>query len=276
VISAPKFRRLPYSTRVRKTYRLVLDLQRGLRRNEQPESSMVELLLAATELSQENADAREASNRLGALAAGLAATAGNTTQAPDLEWLCERAAAALEALCGVAPADWDLLPPTGSAAPSALPRGTQPKPAHLAEITLYLENLRSPFNIGSISRSAAAFGCRQVCLSPGCADEQHPRSLRAAMGAIEMLEITRSSLAELRKLQPDAVVVALETGGTPIAEFEFPQQGILVLGNEELGIDPATLSAPDVRRVSIPSYGDKATLNVGVAAGIALSWWRAF
>ncbi len=272
MISARKFRRLPYSTRVRKTYRLVLDLQRGLRRTERPAVGMVELLHAAAELSQEDVKALEASNRLRALATALERP---LTPAPDLEWLCDRAIAALEALCGVAPADWDLLPPTSAAAPSAQPRKTVAKPAPLAEITLYLENLRSPFNIGSISRSAAAFGCSRLCLSPGCANEQHPRSQRAAMGALGMLVITRISLFELRRQQPNAVVVALETGGIPLEEFRFPRQGILVLGNEELGIDPSTLAAPDVRRVSIPSYGDKATLNVGVAAGIALSWWRA-
>lgn len=296
--------------RLRKTYRLVIELQRSLRRGETPGKNILELLQAAAELGQEAAEAQEASTRLDALATALApelapgftsefapefapgpetTTEGNTTNLHrELEWHCERAAAALEALCGIAPADWDLLPPLHSSAPGAdpsasplstfspaAPPSTPPEPGRLAEITVYLEDLRSPFNIGSIARSAAAFGCRQLCLSPHCADEQHPRSLRAAMGALGMVEIMRLPLARLQERQPDASLVALETGGTPVAEFEFPHQGILVLGNEELGIAPSTLSAPDVRRVSIPSYGDKATLNVGVAAGIALSWWRA-
>lgn len=296
MISPRKFRRLPYPTRLRKTYRIVLELQRSLRHGETPGKNILELLQAAAELGQEDAEAQVASTRLDALAASLTTalargfasefahglapepettTKGNTTNLHrELEWHCEHAAAALEALCGIAPADWDLLPPVHSSAPGA-PPSTPPEPGRLAEITVYLEDLRSPFNIGSIVRSAAAFGCRQLCLSPHCADEQHPRSLRAAMGALCMVEIMRLPLARLQERQPGATLVALETGGTPVAEFEFPQHGILVLGNEELGIASSTLSVPDVRRVSIPSYGDKATLNVGVAAGIALSWWRA-
>ncbi len=244
---------------------------------------MVALLHAATELGQEDTTAREASSWLAALATALG-DVQNTAQA-GLERLCEQAASALEALCGIAPADWDLLPPLEAQSPLLQPlqqplangsaSGTRPETAHTADISLYLEDLRSPFNIGSVIRSAAAFGCRALYLSPGCADERHPRCQRAAMGAHQMLDITRISLSELRERQPEASIVALETGGTPINEFEFPRQGVLVLGNEELGIESSTLAAPDVLRLSIPCYGHKATLNVGVAAGIALSWWRA-
>ena len=280
MISPRKFRRLPYSTQLRKIYRIVLDIQRHLRQAEQPATSAAALLRVAAEFAQHDPNAQEASTRLSALA-----TAIERQEAPantDLERLCERAAASLEALCGIAPADWDLLPPlTITNPPNDFSRSgaltlapAPPAHAHIAEIALYLESLRSPFNIGSICRTAAAFGCRRLYLSPGCADEHHPRSRRAAMGALEMLEITRASLSELRTIQPDATIVALETGGTPVGEFEFPQHGVLVLGNEELGIDPTTLAAPDVHCVSIPCYGPKATLNVGVAAGIALSWWR--
>ncbi|TVR93999.1 MAG: TrmH family RNA methyltransferase [Spirochaetaceae bacterium] len=267
---------------------MVLDLQRCLRRGEQPDTDMVTLLHAAAELGQEDATAGEASVSLAALATALAGDK-ETTQT-GLEWLCDRAAAALETLCGIAPADWDLLPPLQqtqhqqlallpqpheSASGTLLESPTRPQTAALADISLYLQDLRSPFNVGSIIRSAAAFGCRELYLSPGCSNEQHPRCLRAAMGAHHMLEITRISLSELRERQPESTVVALETGGTPISEFVFPRQGVLVLGNEELGIDSSTLAAPDAHRVSIPCYGAKATLNVGVAAGIALSWWRA-
>ena len=276
MISPRKFRRLPYSTQLRKSYRIVLDIQRNLRQAEQPAASAAALLRVAAEFAKDDPKAQETSTRLGALATAIESqeALANTV----LEQLCERAAASLEALCGIAPADWDLLPPLTNAPNDSSPNGTltlaPALPAHIAEITLYLESLRSPFNIGSISRTAAAFGCRQLYLSPGCADEHHPRSQRAAMGALEMLKITRASLSELRTIQPDATIVALETGGTPVEEFEFPRHGILVLGNEELGIDPTTLAAPDVHCVSIPCHGPKATLNVGVAAGIALSWWR--
>ncbi|MDR0324082.1 MAG: hypothetical protein LBI12_06525, partial [Treponema sp.] len=70
-------------------------------------------------------------------------------------------------------------------------------------------------------------------------------------------------------------VFALETGGTPIGEFPFPRNGLLITGSEELGVSPRALAAAEASlgRVSIPCYGAKASLNVSVAFGIALNMW---
>jgi TrmH family RNA methyltransferase len=70
-------------------------------------------------------------------------------------------------------------------------------------------------------------------------------------------------------------VFALETGGIPLAEFPFPQRGLLITGSEELGVSPRALAAADASlgRVSIPCYGTKASLNVSVAFGIAVQAW---
>ena len=70
-------------------------------------------------------------------------------------------------------------------------------------------------------------------------------------------------------------VFALETGGTPLAEFPFPRRGLLIAGSEELGVSPRALAAADASlgRVSIPCYGAKASLNVSVAFGIAVQTW---
>ena len=70
-------------------------------------------------------------------------------------------------------------------------------------------------------------------------------------------------------------VFALETGGVPLADFPFPRRGILIAGSEELGVSPRALAAADASagRVSIQSYGAKASLNVSVAFGIAVEKW---
>ena len=70
-------------------------------------------------------------------------------------------------------------------------------------------------------------------------------------------------------------VFALETGGIPLAEFPFPQQGLLIAGSEELGVSPRALAAADASlgRVSIPCYGAKGSLNVSVAFGIVMQGW---
>jgi TrmH family RNA methyltransferase len=73
----------------------------------------------------------------------------------------------------------------------------------------------------------------------------------------------------------DTPVFALETGGTPLRDFAFPQTGVMIVGSEELGISPEALTLADVSlgRVSIPCYGAKASLNVSAAFAIAMQAW---
>ncbi|MBR7078947.1 MAG: TrmH family RNA methyltransferase, partial [Treponema sp.] len=68
-------------------------------------------------------------------------------------------------------------------------------------------------------------------------------------------------------------VFVLETGGTPIQEFDFPKKGIVIIGSEELGVSPEALNRATHGTVSIPMTGLKASLNVGVAFGILMQAW---
>ena len=90
------------------------------------------------------------------------------------------------------------------------------------------------------------------------------------MGCIETMGYTRCSLDELPQ---DLPIFTLETGGTPIDEFDFPQQGICIIGSEELGVSPQALQKATYGRVTIPMKGLKASLNVGVAFGILMQKW---
>ena len=138
---------------------------------------------------------------------------------------------------------------------------------------VYMEDIRSPFNIGAMFRTAESFGVEKIILSPFCADPRHKRAERTAMGCIDIIPWER------RELFPydgePLPIFALETGGIPIADFPFPRRGILIAGSEELGVSPRALAAADASlgRVSIPCYGTKASLNVSVAFGIALQAW---
>ena len=134
---------------------------------------------------------------------------------------------------------------------------------------VYLEDIRSPFNVGAMFRTAESFGVEKIILSPFCADPRHRRAERTAMGCIDIVPWER------QELNPELPVFALETGGTPLKDFTFPARGILIAGSEELGVSPRALAAADASlgRVSIPCYGAKASLNVSVAFGIALQAW---
>jgi len=148
---------------------------------------------------------------------------------------------------------------------------------------VYLEDIRSPFNVGAMFRTAESFGVEKIILSPFCADPRHRRAERTAMGCIDILPWERKDLfaapSDNSVLEQLSVpVFALETGGIPINEFSFPRRGILIAGSEELGVSPNALAAADASagRVSIPCFGTKASLNVSVAFGIALQAWSSF
>ena len=152
---------------------------------------------------------------------------------------------------------------------------------------VYMEDIRSPFNVGAMFRTAESFGVEKIILSLLCADPRHRRAERTAMGCIDIIPWERNDLFSPKdsseilnrglqdKLHCSLPIFALETGGAPLNEFPFPRRGILITGSEELGVSPRALAAADASlgRVTIPCYGTKASLNVSVAFGIAVQAW---
>jgi len=164
-------------------------------------------------------------------------------------------------------ADWDF----------TVSGGLDPAKRQIFEgMMVYMEDIRSPFNVGAMFRTAESFGVEKIILSPLCADPRHKRAQRTAMGCTEIIPWERQDLFPASEPPPlPCPVFALETGGIPLAEFPFPRRGLLIAGSEELGVSPRALAAADASlgRVSIPCYGAKASLNVSVAFGIAVQTW---
>ena len=180
--------------------------------------------------------------------------------------VCNCARNHLLTLLGTLPAEWDLI-----IAPHAPAAGTVETRSFYTGVFVYAEDIRSPFNVGSIFRTAEGMGAEKLYLSPFCADPEQPRAVRSAMGCTKTLDWERMALDALPQNLP---VFALETGGTPIRDFVFPRQGVCIIGSEELGISPEALKKAEYGRVSIPMKGLKASLNVGVAFGILMQKWR--
>lgn len=185
--------------------------------------------------------------------------------------LVNRLCRALEAHAGVSPADWDFREPLGSSLAAGI-RSVYPG------VRAYLEDIRSPFNVGSIFRSADAFGVTELVLSGFTADPGHARAERSAMGATSVVPWRRAGLEALSSGpeadgQDDSIVFALELRGEPVDSFEFPDHGIVVLGSEELGVSPEAMARCRAT-VSIPMLGAKGSLNVGVAFGVLMAAWR--
>ena len=184
---------------------------------------------------------------------------------------CNIARNHLLAIIGTFPAEWDLvIAPHSNCFVKDEDGGIVQQRDFYKGLAVYAEDIRSPFNVGSIFRTAEGMGLEKVYISNGCTDPLHPKAVRSGMGCIETMGFERKSLDELPE---DLPVFTLETGGTPLKDFVFPKQGIVIIGSEELGVSPQALRRATYGRVSIPMKGLKASLNVGVAFGILVQAW---
>ena len=120
-----------------------------------------------------------------------------------------------------------------------------------------------PGNVGTIARSALAFGAASVALGPGCADPFGPKAVRASMGAIFQVPVAR--VANVGELPGEHVALA-GGAGAPLAG---PAAGetTIVVGAERDGLPADVLAACD-RVAHIPIATD--SLNAAMAATVAL------
>ena len=138
-----------------------------------------------------------------------------------------------------------------------------------------LDGVQDPGNVGTIIRTAVAFGFDQVLLSPDCADVYNEKCVRSTQGALFHIAISRIELIPaLRSLKEKGVMVIATAlhEAQPLSELPIVENVALVLGNEGQGIRPATLEICDQRAfIEMSSFE---SLNVAVAAGICLYRYR--
>lgn len=140
---------------------------------------------------------------------------------------------------------------------------------------IILESLRDAGNLGTVIRTAAAFGIPNVLMSDDCADLYNPKTLRGAMGAAFGANIAVShDLADsIRQLKAEgrAVYAAMPSGEAyDVRELCFGSDDCIVVGNEGNGITPR-IAAECSGLVTIPMSAGTESLNASVAASI-LMW----
>jgi len=128
-----------------------------------------------------------------------------------------------------------------------------------ADVTLALWRVSDPGNVGTLVRSADAFGAG-VMLSDGCADPFGPKALRAAMGS--------TFRVPLLDFAPSNAVALVADGGEPLAQLELERYSTFVLGAEREGLPDEILERCEVR-ATIPVQSVE-SLNVAMAGTIAL------
>lgn len=144
---------------------------------------------------------------------------------------------------------------------------------------LALERVQDPGNVGTLLRSAAAFGFDGVLLSDGCASVFAPKTLRASMGAA-----VRIPVIEAGKM-PEAIALLREKGITCLAAALYQSQPLsaaasscpdgicVVIGSEGQGLTDETIAAC-TGTVRIPMTDRVESLNAGIAGSILLWHFR--
>lgn len=132
--------------------------------------------------------------------------------------------------------------------------------------------IQDPGNLGTIIRSAEAFGVRAVLLGEKTVSHFNPKAVRASAGSLFREPLIRLKLAEsipLLKQQGVRVLATSSHKGKPLQEANFTGAAMIVVGNEGAGV-PAEILALADELVTIPHSPRVESLNAGIAASILL------
>ena len=174
--------------------------------------------------------------------------------------------------------------PSGAGAPRQL-RPTEVKRlnrewrrASGTRLALLLDSVAQPFNVGSIVRSAAAFGAEHLWLCGSTAPLSHPGVGKTALGTQRLVQATSepspvSAAKAAAALGLRVVAIELALGAVPLHEAPLDGDVCLAVGNEDQGCSAGLLAVADAVAY-IPQPGRVGSLNVAVAAAIAMAETR--
>src|SRR5450432_178777 len=144
---------------------------------------------------------------------------------------------------------------------------TYPKPEGL---TLLLDTIQDPGNLGTILRTADWFGIKRMVCSEETVDVFNPKVIQSAMGSIVRVEMIYTDLGEYIKTNAEIPLYATSLEGEDLTGKLQISNAFLLIGNESKGIHP-TLESLAAKKIRIPRKGGAESLNVAVATGIVLS-----
>ncbi len=140
---------------------------------------------------------------------------------------------------------------------------------------IVLSGVRDPGNLGTMLRTADAFGIGEVILSADCADLYHPKTVRAAMGALFRIKVSVcadvcGTLALLSQNGYRTYAATLRADSIPLPALSVNERTCFVIGNEGHGLDADVIAACDAS-VIIPMQEGAESLNAATAASV-LMW----
>jgi TrmH family RNA methyltransferase len=140
-------------------------------------------------------------------------------------------------------------------------------------LTVILDGIQDPGNLGTIIRTADWFGIQQILVTEDTAGFYNPKVVQSTMGSCFRVRVTSVNLEEVLAANKLKVYGAVLDGHS-IYETKIQSSGFIIIGNESKGISTA-LSKYITDPIKIPKFGNAESLNAAVAAGIILSHWKA-
>lgn len=148
----------------------------------------------------------------------------------------------------------------------------EPQPAFkvTGKLTLVLDTIQDPGNLGTIIRIADWFGVTDIVCSVGCADMYNTKVVQSTMGSLGRVNIIYTNLVDWFKENNEVPVYAATLDGRDVKQLTKPKEGILVIGNEANGVSAEVMKLVS-EKITIPKSGEAESLNAAVATGIILA-----
>jgi TrmH family RNA methyltransferase len=148
------------------------------------------------------------------------------------------------------------------------------KPVHKIEtasrITLVLDTIQDPGNLGTIIRIADWFGIENLVCSIGCADMYNAKVVQSTMGSLGRVNVIYTNLVEWLNENNKIKIYSASLEGKDVKAFGKLKEGILIIGNEANGVSDELMELVN-EKINIPRIGEAESLNAAVATGIILS-----
>lgn len=138
---------------------------------------------------------------------------------------------------------------------------------------IVLDRVQDPGNLGTIIRTADAFGANGIIVTNGCVDVYNPKTIRSTMGSIFQIPIVhmgemREVLEVLKQENTSIISSSLNTDKYSY-DIDFKTSCAIVIGNEAQGISKEVLNLSD-QLVKIPMVGEAESLNAAIASGVLM------
>lgn len=144
-------------------------------------------------------------------------------------------------------------------------------------LTLFLDRINDPGNLGTIIRMADWFGVKHIVCTQNSVDVFNSKVIQSSMGSIFRIPVEyvegSEFIEEYKAMNPSHPVLGAAMNGEELGTFEFPKNALLIMGSESHGIDEE-IDSLITQHITIPKFGNAESLNVGVATGVLLWEWK--